>query len=159
MIESNLDQIAEVVAGRVIGDGTCRFRGVGTDTRSELEGRLFIAIPGENHDGHDHLAAARAAGASAALIESGFVDRGGVLPEGFDVVMVPSVRPALAAMASAHRDTLERRGDRYHRVIGEDHGSSDGRTGVGAHGSRNGEHSKFQQRPWGAAHDPGGIEG
>ncbi|RPG20935.1 MAG: UDP-N-acetylmuramoyl-tripeptide--D-alanyl-D-alanine ligase [Phycisphaera sp. TMED9] len=107
MIESNLDQIAEVVAGRVIGDGTCRFRGVGTDTRSELEGRLFIAIPGENHDGHDHLAAARAAGASAALIESGFVDRGGVLPEGFDVVMVPSVRPALAAMASAHRDTLE----------------------------------------------------
>ncbi len=106
MIESTLDQVAETVSGRVIGDGAGRFRGVGTDTRGDLDGRLFIAIPGENHDGHDHLAAARAAGASAAMIEAGFMDRGGALPDGLDVVAVRSIRPALAAMASAHRATL-----------------------------------------------------
>ena len=107
MIESSLDHIAGVVSGRVIGDGLRFFRGVGTDTRADLEGRLFVAIPGENHDGHDHLEAAWAAGASSALIESSFIDRGGMPPEGLDVLVVPSIRPALAAMASAHRADLD----------------------------------------------------
>ena len=106
MIESSLDEIAVVVKGRVVGDGSRSFRGVGTDTRADLKGRLFVAIPGENHDGHDHLEAALAAGASSVLIESDFFDHGGVLPEGLNGVVVTSVRPALAAMASAHRADL-----------------------------------------------------
>jgi UDP-N-acetylmuramoyl-tripeptide--D-alanyl-D-alanine ligase len=106
MIESSLDELAKVVRGRVIGDGAGSFRGVGTDSRADLKGRLFVAIPGENHDGHDHLDAAKAAGASSALIESGFLERGGLPPEGLDIVVVSSIRPALAAMASTHRANL-----------------------------------------------------
>ncbi|MFB0985438.1 MAG: UDP-N-acetylmuramoyl-tripeptide--D-alanyl-D-alanine ligase, partial [Phycisphaerales bacterium] len=106
MIESSLDELARVVRGLVIGDGAASFRGVGTDSRADLKGRLFVAIPGENHDGHDHLDAANAAGASSALIESGFLERGGLPPEGLDIVIVSSIRPALAAMASAHRANL-----------------------------------------------------
>ncbi len=42
--------------------------GVSTDTRTLKAGELFIAIKGENFDGHDHLAKARARGAAAALV-------------------------------------------------------------------------------------------
>ena len=43
--------------------------GVSTDTRSLKAGELFVAIKGENFDGHEHLAKAHALGAAAALVE------------------------------------------------------------------------------------------
>jgi UDP-N-acetylmuramoyl-tripeptide--D-alanyl-D-alanine ligase len=42
--------------------------GVSIDSRTIAPGELFVALAGENHDGHDHLAAAFAAGAAAALV-------------------------------------------------------------------------------------------
>ena len=42
--------------------------GVSIDTRTLTPGDLFIAIKGDVHDGHDHVAKAFAAGASAALV-------------------------------------------------------------------------------------------
>ena len=42
---------------------------VSTDTRALGEGSLFVALRGERFDGHDFLAAARDAGARAALVE------------------------------------------------------------------------------------------
>ncbi len=42
--------------------------GVSIDTRTLQKGDLFIAIKGDTHDGHDHVARAFAAGASAALV-------------------------------------------------------------------------------------------
>ena len=43
-------------------------QGVSTDTRSLVPGNLFVALKGERFDGHDHLAAALAAGAVAAVV-------------------------------------------------------------------------------------------
>ncbi len=43
-------------------------RGASTDTRSLVAGNLFFALKGERFDGHDHLAAAGAAGAVAAVV-------------------------------------------------------------------------------------------
>lgn len=43
-------------------------QGVSTDTRSLVPGNLFVALKGERFDGHDHLAAAMAAGAVAAIV-------------------------------------------------------------------------------------------
>ena len=43
--------------------------GVSIDTRTLKIGDLFIAIKGDTHDGHDHVARAFAAGASAALVD------------------------------------------------------------------------------------------
>lgn len=40
------------------------------DSRRVQAGSLFCAIPGSTHDGHDYVAAAGAAGAAAALVES-----------------------------------------------------------------------------------------
>lgn len=115
MIRRRLLEIADIVGGRPIGAPTCDghearrdpwVHGVGTDTRSTLNGRLFVAIPGDRHDGHDHLEAAVAAGATAALVESEFLERGGVLPAGLPGVAVARIRPALAALARDHRRRL-----------------------------------------------------
>lgn len=47
----------------------CEFSGVGTDTRERLDGMLFVALRGERHDGHEHLAAAAQVGAAAAIVD------------------------------------------------------------------------------------------
>lgn len=44
------------------------FSGVGTDTRVDLLGQLFVALKGENHDAHDHLDDAVKNGARGLLI-------------------------------------------------------------------------------------------
>ena len=73
-------------------------RGVSIDTRTLAPDDLFIAIKGETHDGHDHLAAAFAAGASAALIDR--------MPAGFSpgdhaVLVVPDVLEATTRLGAA----------------------------------------------------------
>jgi UDP-N-acetylmuramoyl-tripeptide--D-alanyl-D-alanine ligase len=47
------------------------FSEVSTDTRSLRPGALFVALRGDRFDGHDHLAAAAARGAAAALVRRG----------------------------------------------------------------------------------------
>ncbi|OWT72667.1 MULTISPECIES: bifunctional UDP-N-acetylmuramoyl-L-alanyl-D-glutamate--2,6-diaminopimelate ligase MurE/UDP-N-acetylmuramoyl-tripeptide--D-alanyl-D-alanine ligase MurF [unclassified Achromobacter] len=42
--------------------------GVSTDTRTLSEGQVFVALSGENFDGHDYLAQAHQAGARAAVV-------------------------------------------------------------------------------------------
>ncbi len=52
------------------GSATAPFdaSGVSIDSRTLQKGDLFVAIKGPNHDGHDHIAAALAAGAAAAMV-------------------------------------------------------------------------------------------
>lgn len=45
------------------------FRGISKDTRTLLPGSLYVALRGNNFDGHDFLPVARAQGAGAALVE------------------------------------------------------------------------------------------
>jgi UDP-N-acetylmuramoyl-tripeptide--D-alanyl-D-alanine ligase len=49
-------------------DAVARVAGVSIDSRTVRSGELFIAIHGPRHDGHDHLAAAFARGALAAVV-------------------------------------------------------------------------------------------
>ncbi len=55
--------------GVEVGDD--HFTAIQTDTRSILPGALFVALTGERFDGHDFLAAARDAGAHAAVVRRG----------------------------------------------------------------------------------------
>jgi UDP-N-acetylmuramoyl-tripeptide--D-alanyl-D-alanine ligase len=55
----------------LVGDGAVGIERVHSDTRSLRTGDLFVALRGERFDGHDFLPQARAAGAVAALAESG----------------------------------------------------------------------------------------
>jgi UDP-N-acetylmuramoyl-tripeptide--D-alanyl-D-alanine ligase len=52
------------------GKATAAFAatGVSIDSRTVQTGDLFVALKGPNHDGHDHVASALAAGAAAAMV-------------------------------------------------------------------------------------------
>ena len=76
------------------------FFGVSTDSRSIEPGMLFVALHGPNHDGHDHLEQAHAAGAVAALVER---------PLAIDMpqLVVADTRLALGQLAAAWRRQLQ----------------------------------------------------
>jgi UDP-N-acetylmuramoyl-tripeptide--D-alanyl-D-alanine ligase len=78
--------------------------GVGTDTRDDLRGRLFVALRGERHDAHAFLAAAMAAGASAALVDR--KAKGYPRPEGFPLIEVADTRVALGDLGRWWRGRL-----------------------------------------------------
>ena len=66
--------LADVLAatGGAMGPGMDRalhFDAVSTDSRGTLAGMLFVALRGPNHDGHDFVAQALAAGATAAVVD------------------------------------------------------------------------------------------
>ena len=48
--------------------GAREFHGVGTDTRADLSGKIFVALEGETFDAHNFLPQAVAAGAAALLV-------------------------------------------------------------------------------------------
>ena len=67
-----LAQAHALLPGSVlVGDGAITLTRVHSDTRSTQAGDFFVALRGERFDGHEHLAAARAAGAVAVLAEQG----------------------------------------------------------------------------------------
>ncbi len=67
MRELHLAELATPLAAKLLGSDAT-FVGVGTDSRTSLAGSLFVALQGENFDGHAYLAAAAEAGAVAALV-------------------------------------------------------------------------------------------
>lgn len=69
MIEMTLAQVAEAIGASAPADasGQLLVTSVEFDTRRLTPGALFVALVGENVDGHDLAAAARAAGAVAVL--------------------------------------------------------------------------------------------
>ncbi len=67
MIWNAQDMIAATSA-TLHGDADWRITGMALDNRKTNPGDLFIALKGENHDGHDYVAAAADAGAVAALV-------------------------------------------------------------------------------------------
>jgi len=54
-------------ASRVVGAASTRFARVHTDTRTLAPGSLFVALRGDNFDGHDFVAEAVRRGAAALL--------------------------------------------------------------------------------------------
>lgn len=82
--------------------------GVGIDSREDLAGRLFVAIRGERHDGHDFVDAARERGAVAALVERPLAPSSSAMPR-LPVLLVPSTRAALADLARVTRERFNGR--------------------------------------------------
>jgi UDP-N-acetylmuramoyl-tripeptide--D-alanyl-D-alanine ligase len=70
--------------------------GITTDSRAVVPGSLFIAIRGDQHDGHDFIASAVASGASAIVSEK-------PVNVGVPVFEVPSTLEAIRKLAHAWR--------------------------------------------------------
>ena len=95
----SLDEIAAATGGRLHGDGAATVDGVTQDSRDVQSGMLFVPLVAER-DGHDFIADAVAAGASAYLTARG--------PSGVDAVAVEvdDTQAALTALASEARHRL-----------------------------------------------------
>ncbi len=76
------------------------FTSVGTDSRNVKPGELFIALRGEHFDAHQHIAAARAAGAIAAIAD---VAGAPLAPADMPLITVNNTRSALTQLAYAWR--------------------------------------------------------
>lgn len=100
MIHMSLQQIATATAGRLHrSDGSEEIIGLTIDSRALEPRQLFVALVGEQADGHDYAAAAARAGAAALLVEKAVdVD----LPQ----IIVDDGRAALAQIATAWRHQL-----------------------------------------------------
>jgi len=102
MIRATLETIASWSGGRLAAPAAAEtpVAGVGTDTRNDLTGRLFVALKGPNFDAHAFLDRAVEQGAVAALVER---ERDDVaLPQ----VIVDDSRAALARLARAWREAV-----------------------------------------------------
>jgi UDP-N-acetylmuramoyl-tripeptide--D-alanyl-D-alanine ligase len=118
-----LSEVLSSTSGRASGlDAAIVFQGVGTDTRADLGGKLFVALTGERYDAHDYLAQAAAAGARAAVVEREVP--GAPLP----LVKVSSTLSALGDLAQLHR----RRFGGKIVAIGGSAGKTTTRSAVGA---------------------------
>ncbi len=73
--------------------------GVSIDTRTIAPGELFVALAGENRDGHAFVAEALANGAGAAMVSRVPED----LPAGAPLLVVPDTLEALSALGAAAR--------------------------------------------------------
>ncbi|HJR92148.1 MAG TPA: UDP-N-acetylmuramoyl-L-alanyl-D-glutamate--2,6-diaminopimelate ligase [Acidimicrobiia bacterium] len=66
---STLARLAAVSGGAVVGDDTIRIGDVTHDSRQVGPATLFVAVPGEHHDGHAYVPVAVASGAPAVMVE------------------------------------------------------------------------------------------
>ena len=73
--------------------------GVSIDSRTIGAGELFVALKGPNHDGHDHLDAAFARGASAAMVHRST----GSAPAAGPLLVVEDTMAGLSSLAAAAR--------------------------------------------------------
>lgn len=85
-------------------DQSFSVKGVCTDTRLLEHGNLFVALAGENFDGHDYLSQAVEKGASAVLVSADKLKKGLEIPEGTAVIAARDTLTALGVLARYHRD-------------------------------------------------------
>lgn len=99
MIAMKLDAIKAILHGQLIGVETT-VSGVSIDTRTLSRGDVYIAISGEQFNGHDFIAQAESSGAVAVIVEQQMATR---LPQ----IIVKDTRIALAELAGAVRNKLQ----------------------------------------------------
>ncbi len=93
-----LSEIATVLNGKILSSFEKSVKGVGTDTRQNLTGQLFIALKGEAFDAHQFLDKAVQAGATALLVHDLPASQKAVL-EKVTVIQVKDTLKALQNMA------------------------------------------------------------
>lgn len=97
----SLEDVASELDGVVVGGSDVAITSVSIDSRDIAQGALFVAIDGENFDGHNFAAAAIDAGAAAAVVEAGRCTD--VVPR----IEVAGTLDALKALGVKRRNELE----------------------------------------------------
>ncbi len=103
MIPAKLDQISWAAGGELRGGSSAvRVERVVTDSRGAVPGALFVALKGQQRDGHRFLADAFRNGASAALVARDAIAHTAVEPE-WPLIVVPDPLRALQSLARWQR--------------------------------------------------------
>jgi UDP-N-acetylmuramoyl-tripeptide--D-alanyl-D-alanine ligase len=107
-LNCTLDQaIAAILAVDInISDRFLQIRGVSSDSRQVQSGELFVALVGENFDGHRFVAMAIAKGASAAIVAQSWADS--VEAQGLPLLVVADTLTAYQNLARWWRSQFPR---------------------------------------------------
>ncbi|MBE0484917.1 UDP-N-acetylmuramoyl-tripeptide--D-alanyl-D-alanine ligase [Marinobacter sp.] len=92
------DWLQAELAGTAVDIGAIQFEGVSTDTRALLPGQLYVALRGEQFDGHEFLAQATSKGAVAAVVD--VASSAVAIPQ----LVVADTVNALAQLAAGNRN-------------------------------------------------------
>jgi UDP-N-acetylmuramoyl-tripeptide--D-alanyl-D-alanine ligase len=99
-------ELANAAGGVLLRDGGTEITGFAIDNRRVSLNNLFVAIKGENHDGHRFAAKAVEAGASALLISCELTDLQGLEEAAISIIQVEDTIVALQKAANYYRKTL-----------------------------------------------------
>src|SRR6266513_232312 len=97
-------QVAEFAGAPVSsGDGQVSVDKVSTDSRTLKRGELFLALRGENFDGHKFVEAAAEAGAVGAIVDPAWKEK---VPKTFALIRVGDTLQAYQSVAANYRKSL-----------------------------------------------------
>ena len=96
-------EVLAATGGRATGAAGWQAYGVAIDSRTIQSGDLFVAIAGPNHDGHQFVAAAIDAGATAAIVADHFEASSEDMP----LVRVLDPLEALRCLGAAARERMQ----------------------------------------------------
>ena len=98
MLSTDIQTIAKVVDGKSTSSEVKMFTGVCTDTRTEVNGKLFIALEGPNFDAHNFSKQAEDLGARAIIAHK-------QIDSSIPVIQVRNTEKAYQDIASWHRQS------------------------------------------------------
>jgi UDP-N-acetylmuramoyl-tripeptide--D-alanyl-D-alanine ligase len=99
-----LSQIAQFAGASLsCGDGTAVINKVSTDSRTIKPGELFLALRGENFEGHDFVEGSAKAGATGGLVDLNWA---GSVPNNFALLRATDTLQAYQTLAANYRRSL-----------------------------------------------------
>tara|TARA_Y100000758_G_scaffold282518_1_gene230752 strand:- start:818 stop:2146 length:1329 start_codon:yes stop_codon:yes gene_type:complete len=98
MLSTNIQKIAEIVNGKLNSNEAKEFNGVCTDTRADVNGKLFIALEGPNFDAHSFAQNAEELGAIAIIAHK-------KIHSNLPVIQVKNTEKAYQDIAAWHRQS------------------------------------------------------
>ncbi len=101
-----VEETAAAVNGKLLFRGSKKITGASIDSRSIKNGDLFIAVKGENTDGHRYIGAAAQSGAAAVLIEKPDIDISLLRDGDCSVILADNTVLALGKLAKKHKEEL-----------------------------------------------------
>lgn len=110
--------VQRITNGRWLGtpaDDSFALHGLGIDSRTITPGQVFLAVKGENFDGHEYVDTAMQAGATIAIIER-TDDANNTMTPG--LLLVDNTIDALHSLARAYRQVLRESGCTVIAVVG-----------------------------------------
>ena len=107
---STVAHLIEVTGGELVGASAStrrRVTGFSTDTRSLTKGEVFIAIKGENFDGHDFVKEGEKAGAQGAIVSNDWYLVNRRKTWKMPLIVVRDPLEAYGRIAAAHRRSFD----------------------------------------------------